>query len=301
MSKYYLNYLDELESEAIYILREVWAQFENPVILFSGGKDSILVTHLAKKAFYPSKIPFALMHVDTGHNFPETIQFRNDLVEKLGVKLIVGSVQDSIDQGRVAEEKGKNATRNALQITTLLDAIEENKVDCAIGGGRRDEEKARAKERFFSHRDDFGQWDPKNQRPELWNLLNGKHFEGEHFRAFPISNWTEMDVWNYIKRENISIPSLYFAHEREVVFRSNSWIPVSEYLKLEEGEKVEKKKIRFRTLGDITITGGIESDADTLEKIVLEVSAMRKTERGDRSDDKRSETAMEDRKKQGYF
>ncbi|SFF60055.1 sulfate adenylyltransferase subunit 2 [Salegentibacter agarivorans] len=301
MSKYYLNYLDELESEAIYILREVWAQFENPVILFSGGKDSILVTHLAKKAFYPSKIPFALMHVDTGHNFPETIQFRNDLVEKLGVKLIVGSVQDSIDQGRVAEEKGKNATRNALQITTLLDAIETNKVDCAIGGGRRDEEKARAKERFFSHRDDFGQWDPKNQRPELWNLLNGKHFEGEHFRAFPISNWTEMDVWNYIKRENISIPSLYFAHEREVVFRSNSWIPVSEYLKLEEGEKVEKKKIRFRTLGDITITGGIESDADTLEKIALEVSAMRKTERGDRSDDKRSETAMEDRKKQGYF
>ncbi|PRX43524.1 sulfate adenylyltransferase subunit CysD [Salegentibacter salegens] len=301
MSKYYLNYLDELESEAIYIMREVWAQFENPVILFSGGKDSILVTHLAKKAFYPSKIPFALMHVDTGHNFPETIQFRNDLVEKLGVKLIVGSVQDSIDQGRVAEEKGKNATRNALQITTLLDAIESNKVDCAIGGGRRDEEKARAKERFFSHRDDFGQWDPKNQRPELWNLLNGKHFEGEHFRAFPISNWTEMDVWNYIKRENISIPSLYFAHEREVVFRSNSWIPVSKYLKIEDDEKVEKKKIRFRTLGDITITGGIESEADTLEKIALEVSAMRKTERGDRSDDKRSETAMEDRKKQGYF
>lgn len=301
MSKYYLNYLDELESEAIYILREVWAQFENPVILFSGGKDSILVTHLAKKAFYPSKIPFALMHVDTGHNFPETIQFRDELIESLGAKLIVGSVQESIDKGRVAEEKGKNATRNALQITTLLDAIEEHKVDCAIGGGRRDEEKARAKERFFSHRDDFGQWDPKNQRPELWNLLNGKHFEGEHFRAFPISNWTEMDVWNYIKRESISIPSLYFAHEREVVWRSNSWIPVSEYLKLEEGEKVEKKKIRFRTLGDITITGGIESDADTLEKIALEVSAMRKTERGDRSDDKRSETAMEDRKKQGYF
>lgn len=301
MSKYYLNYLDELESEAIYILREVWAQFENPVILFSGGKDSILVTHLAKKAFYPSKIPFALMHVDTGHNFPETIQFRNDLVEKLGVKLIVGSVQESIDNGRVAEEKGKNATRNALQITTLLDAIETNKVDCAIGGGRRDEEKARAKERFFSHRDDFGQWDPKNQRPELWNLLNGKHFDGEHFRAFPISNWTEMDVWNYIKRENIKIPSLYFAHDREVVFRSNSWIPVSEYLKLEESEQVEKKKIRFRTLGDITITGGIESQADDLDKIVQEVSAMRKTERGDRSDDKRSETAMEDRKKQGYF
>jgi sulfate adenylyltransferase subunit 2 len=301
MSKYYLNYLDELESEAIYILREVWAQFENPVILFSGGKDSILVTHLAKKAFYPSKIPFPLMHVDTGHNFPETIRFRDDLINSLGAKLIVGSVQESIDKGRVVEEKGKNATRNALQITTLLDAIESNKVDCAIGGGRRDEEKARAKERFFSHRNDFGEWDPKNQRPELWNILNGKHFEGEHFRAFPISNWTEMDVWNYIKRENISIPTLYFAHEREVVFRNNSWIPVSEYLKLEEGEKIEKKKIRFRTLGDITITGGIESDADTLEKIADEVSTMRKTERGDRSDDKRSETAMEDRKKQGYF
>tara|TARA_B100002003_G_C14114065_1_gene535854 strand:- start:145 stop:1050 length:906 start_codon:yes stop_codon:yes gene_type:complete len=301
MKKYYLNYLDELESEAIYVLREVWAQFENPVILFSGGKDSILVTHLAKKAFYPSKIPFSLLHVDTGHNFPETIAFRDDLVEKLGVKLLVGSVQESIDEGRVQEEKGKNATRNALQITTLLDAIETNKIDCAIGGGRRDEEKARAKERFFSHRDDFGQWDPKNQRPELWNLLNGKYFEGEHFRAFPISNWTEMDVWNYIKRENIQIPSLYFAHEREVVFRNNSWIPVSDFLKLEENEEVFSKKIRFRTLGDITITGGIESDADTLEKIAEEVSTMRKTERGDRSDDKRSETAMEDRKKQGYF
>ena len=301
MKKYYLNYLDELESEAIYVLREVWAQFENPVILFSGGKDSILVTHLAKKAFYPSKIPFSLLHVDTGHNFPETIAFRDDLVKELGVKLLVGSVQESIDEGRVQEEKGKNATRNALQITTLLDAIETNKIDCAIGGGRRDEEKARAKERFFSHRDDFGQWDPKNQRPELWNLLNGKYFEGEHFRAFPISNWTEMDVWNYIKRENIQIPSLYYAHQREVVWRNNSWIPVSNFLKLEENEEVLTKKIRFRTLGDITITGGIESEADTLEKIAEEVSTMRKTERGDRSDDKRSETAMEDRKKQGYF
>ncbi|MGK0387232.1 MAG: sulfate adenylyltransferase subunit 2 [Patiriisocius sp.] len=301
MSKYYLNYLDELESEAIYILREVWAQFENPVILFSGGKDSILVTHLAKKAFYPSKIPFPLMHVDTGHNFPETIQFRDDLVKETGARLIVGSVQESIDQGRVAEEKGKSATRNALQITTLLDAIENNKVDCAIGGGRRDEEKARAKERFFSHRDDFGQWDPKNQRPELWNILNGKHFEGEHFRAFPISNWTEMDVWNYILRENLDIPSLYLAHERDVVWRSNSWIPVSDFLTIEEGEKVERKKIRFRTLGDITITGGMESDADDLEKIVAEVSAMKQTERGNRTDDKRSESAMEDRKRQGYF
>jgi sulfate adenylyltransferase subunit 2 len=301
MSKYYLNYLDELESEAIFVLREVWAQFQNPVILFSGGKDSIVVTHLARKAFYPSKVPFALMHVDTGHNFPETIQFRDDLIKELGVNLIVGSVQESIDNGRVAEERGKNASRNALQTTTLLDAIEAHKVDCAIGGGRRDEEKARAKERFFSHRDDFGQWDPKNQRPELWNLFNGKYFEGEHFRTFPISNWTEMDVWNYINRENIAIPSLYFAHERKVVWRQNSWIPFSEYLILEEKEEIVTKKIRFRTLGDITITGGIESDADTLEKIALEVSAMRQTERGNRSDDKRSETAMEDRKRQGYF
>lgn len=301
MDKYYLNYLDELESEAIYILREVWAQFQNPVILFSGGKDSIVVTHLARKAFFPSKIPFALLHVDTGHNFPETIQFRDDLIEELGVKLLVGSVQEAIDDGRVVEEKGKSATRNALQITTLLDAIEAHKTDCAIGGGRRDEEKARAKERFFSHRDDFGQWDPKNQRPELWNIFNGKYFEGEHFRAFPISNWTEMDIWNYIARENIQIPSLYFAHDRKVVWRNDSWIPFSDYLTLEEGEKIETKKIRFRTLGDITITGGIESDADTVEKIAEEVSAMRQTERGNRTDDKRSETSMEDRKKQGYF
>ncbi|MEQ8217979.1 MAG: sulfate adenylyltransferase subunit CysD [Arenibacter sp.] len=301
MNKYFLNYLDELESESIYVLREVWAQFQNPVILFSGGKDSIVLTHLAKKAFFPSKIPFALMHVDTGHNFPETISFRDDLVKSMGVRLIVGYVQDSIDKGRIAEEKGKNATRNALQITTLLDTIETNKIDCAIGGGRRDEEKSRAKERFFSHRDEFGQWDPKNQRPELWNLFNGKHFQGEHFRVFPISNWTEMDIWNYIKREGIQIPSLYYAHEREVVWRNDSWIPNSEFLILESKEKTYLKKIRFRTLGDITITGGIESEADTLEKIVQEVAAMRNTERGNRSDDKRSDTAMEDRKRQGYF
>lgn len=301
MNKYFLNFLDELESEAIYILREVWAQFENPAILFSGGKDSIVVTHLARKAFYPARMPFSLVHIDTGHNFPETIQFRDDLVKDLGLKLIIGSVQKAIDDGRVAEEKGKNATRNSLQITTLLDTIESNKIDCAIGGGRRDEEKARAKERFLSHRDDFGLWDPKNQRPELWNLLNGKCFEGEHFRAFPISNWTELDIWNYIKRENISIPSLYFAHKREVVLRNKSWIPVSQFLKLEDNEVVEVKKIRFRTLGDITITGGIESEANDLEKIVIEVAAMRYTERGDREDDKRGETAMEDRKKKGYF
>ncbi|AUC83156.1 sulfate adenylyltransferase subunit CysD [Lacinutrix sp. Bg11-31] len=301
MSKYYLNYLDELESEAIFVLREVFAQFENPVILFSGGKDSILVTHLARKAFYPAKIPFPLMHIDTGHNFPETIQFRNDIIKELELKLIVGCVQESIDSGRVVEEKGKKATRNALQITTLLDAIETNTIDCAIGGGRRDEEKSRAKERFFSHRDDFGQWDPKNQRPELWNIFNGKHFQGEHFRVFPISNWTEMDVWNYIKRENLAVPSLYFAHEREVVWRQNTWIPNSKFLRLEAHEEVVTKKIRFRTLGDITITGGDESEADTLEKITIEVAGKRNTERGNRSDDKRSESAMEDRKRQGYF
>ena len=301
MSKFYLNYLDELESEAVFVMREVWAQFENPVILFSGGKDSIVLTHLAKKAFYPSKIPFPLMHIDTGHNFPETMKFRDDLVEELGVQLLVGSVQEAIDNKRVVEEKGKNATRNTLQITTLLDAIESNNVDCAIGGGRRDEEKARAKERFFSHRDDFGQWTPKNQRPELWNLYNGRMHEGENFRAFPISNWTEMDIWNYIKRENIDIPSLYFAHNRDVVFRNGSWIPVSEFLMIQEDEKIINKKIRFRTLGDITITGGVESNADTLAKIVEEVSALRETERGNRADDKRSESAMEDRKKQGYF
>lgn len=301
MSKYYLNYLEELESEAIFVLREVAAQFRNPVILFSGGKDSIVVTHLARKAFYPAKFPFALMHVDTGHNFPETMEFRDQLIQDLAANLIVGSVQEAIDKGKVVEEKGRNASRNVLQITALLDAIESNQIDCAIGGGRRDEEKARAKERFFSHRDDFGQWDPKNQRPELWNLFNGKHFQGEHFRVFPISNWTEMDVWNYILRENIAIPSLYFAHEREVIWRNNSWIPVSEHLNMDERDSPVTKKIRFRTLGDITITGGIESEADTLEKIVEEVAAMRQTERGNRADDKRSESSMEDRKREGYF
>lgn len=298
---YSIGYLKELESEAIFVLREVWSQFENPVILFSGGKDSIVVTYLARKAFHPAKIPFSLLHVDTGHNFPETIEFRDSLTKELGVNLIVGLVQKSIDEGKVAEERGKNATRNALQITTLLDSIESNNIDCAIGGGRRDEEKARAKERFFSHRDDFGQWDPKNQRPELWNLFNGKCFPGEHFRVFPISNWTELDVWNYIMLENIKIPNLYLAHNRQVVYRNDTWLPVSDFIKLEQHEKIENKKIRFRTLGDITITGGIESDADTVEKVLEEVSIMRNTERGNRTDDKRSETAMEDRKKKGYF
>jgi len=296
-----MNYLDQLESEAIFVLREVAAQFKNPVILFSGGKDSIVVTHLAQKAFHPCPIPFPLLHIDTGHNFPETMSYRDELIDQLQLRLIVGSVQQSIDNGRVAEEKGKNASRNALQTTTLLDTIEHHQIDCAIGGGRRDEEKARAKERFFSHRDDFGQWNPKNQRPELWNLFNGKHFEGEHFRVFPISNWTELDVWNYIHRENIRIPSLYMAHTREVIWRNNTWIPMSEFIVLNQQENVTKKRIRFRTLGDITITGAIESEADTVDKIVREVAAMKQTERGNRADDKRSETAMEDRKKHGYF
>lgn len=301
MSSYHLTHLRELEAESIYVIREVYAQFDNPAILFSGGKDSIVVTHLARKAFAPARIPFPLVHIDTGHNFPETMQFRDDLMERIGAKLVVGSVQQSIDQGRVKEESGINASRNALQTTTLLDTIEKNKFDAAMGGARRDEEKARAKERFFSHRDDFGQWDPKNQRPELWNIFNGKKNMGEHFRVFPISNWTEMDVWQYILMENIDIPNLYIAHERDVIWRDGSWLPMSEYINLRPDEKVERKKVRFRTLGDITITGGVESDADSLEKIIEEVAASRNTERGMRADDKRSETSMEDRKKQGYF
>ena len=301
MSNYNLTHLDELESESIFILREVFAQFENPCILFSGGKDSIVVTHLAKKAFYPAKIPFSLVHIDTGHNFPETMIFRDQIVADLDVRLIVGLVQESINSGRSTEERGKNASRNALQTNTLLDTIDLHQFDACVGGARRDEEKARAKERFFSHRDEFGQWDPKNQRPELWNMFNGKHHQGEHFRVFPLSNWTEMDVWQFILSENIQIPSLYFAHQREVIRRNDTWLPVSEHIHLTETETPVHKKIRFRTLGDITITGGDESDADTLEKIVDEVAAARQTERGNRADDKRSETSMEDRKKQGYF
>ena len=301
MSNYNLTHLDELESESIFILREVFAQFENPCILFSGGKDSIVVTHLAKKAFYPAKIPFPLVHIDTGHNFPETMIFRDQIVADLEVQLIVGLVQESINSGRSTEERGKNASRNALQTNTLLDTIDLHQFDACVGGARREEEKARAKERFFSHRDEFGQWDPKNQRPELWNMFNGKHHQGEHFRVFPLSNWTEMDVWQFILSENIQIPSLYFAHQREVIRRNDTWLPVSEHIHLTETETPVHKKIRFRTLGDITITGGDESDADTLEKIVDEVAAARQTERGNRADDKRSETSMEDRKKQGYF
>lgn len=301
MNNYNLTHLKELEAESIYILREVAAQFQKPAILFSGGKDSICITHLAKKAFHPAKFPFPLVHIDTGHNFPETIEFRDNLVKELDAKLIVGFVQQSIDEGRAAEEKGKNASRNAIQTVTLLDTIEGQAFDACIGGARRDEEKARAKERFFSHRDEFGQWDPKNQRPELWNIFNGRQSFGEHFRVFPLSNWTEMDVWQYILSENISIPSLYFAHQRDVIWRNDTWLPVSDFIQIDDSEEVVNKKLRFRTLGDITITGGIESDADSLEKIVEEVAAARHTERGNRADDKRSETAMEDRKKEGYF
>ena len=301
MSSYSLTHLQELEAEAIYVIREVYAQFDNPAILFSGGKDSIVVAHLARKAFFPAKIPFPFVHIDTGHNFPETIAFRNQLIKELGVQLVVGSVQESIDEGAVAEETGINASRNALQTTTLLDTIERNNFDACMGGARRDEEKARAKERFFSHRDDFGQWDPKNQRPELWNLFNGKKRMGENFRVFPISNWTEMDVWQYILQENIAIPELYFAKERNVIWRNGSWLPVSEHITLRGGDTPQMKMVRFRTLGDITITGGQESAADTLEKIVQEVASSRQTERGNREDDKRSESAMEDRKRQGYF
>jgi sulfate adenylyltransferase subunit 2 len=301
MNTYYLSYLDELEAEAIFIIREVMAQFQNPAILFSGGKDSIVLTHLAKKAFFPARIPFPLVHIDTGHNFPETIEFRDELVKNLGVKLVVGSVQESIDNGRVKEETGINASRNALQTITLLDTIEKYKFDAAMGGGRRDEEKARAKERFFSHRDEFGQWDPKNQRPELWNLFNGRKNMGEHFRVFPISNWTEMDVWNYIQQENIPLPSLYFSHERECIIRDGVILSTSEWLPLRSGEIPRVMRIRYRTCGDMPITGAVESEADDLRKIIIEVATTRTTERGTRADDKRSETSMEDRKKAGYF
>ena len=301
MSNYVINHLRELESEAIFVIREIAAQFENPVLLFSGGKDSILLTHLAKKAFYPAKIPFPLIHVDTGHNFSETIAFRDMLVKKLGVQLIVGSVQEAIDTGRAKEETGADASRNALQIVSLLDTLEKYKVDAAMGGARRDEEKARAKERFFSHRDEFGQWDPKNQRPELWNLFNGRKNYGEHFRVFPISNWTELDVWEYIKLENIELPSLYFSHQRDCVVRDGVILASSEFIKLKPGEKVVNMTIRYRTCGDMPITGAVESVADDLTKIIEEIATTRTTERGGRADDKRAETAMEDRKKQGYF
>jgi sulfate adenylyltransferase subunit 2 len=302
MKNYTLKHLDELESESIYVLREVAAQFENPALLFSGGKDSIVVSHLARKAFAPAKIPFPLLHIDTGHNFPETIAYRDWWANEISAKVIVKYVQDSIDKGRAIEEKGFNASRNVLQTVTLLDAIEELKLDCCIGGARRDEEKARAKERFFSHRDEFGQWDPKNQRPELWNLFNGRKNMGEHFRVFPISNWTEMDVWQYILAENIPLPKIYFAHKRKVFKRDGQWLAGDfDFLAKKPTEEVEERTVRFRTIGDVTCTGAVESTASTLQEVVQEVAASRTTERGTRADDKRTEAAMEDRKKQGYF
>jgi sulfate adenylyltransferase subunit 2 len=296
-----LNHLKALESEAIYVIREAAAQFQNPAILFSGGKDSIAVTYLAKKAFYPAPIPFPLVHIDTGHNFQETLDYRDRLVAKLGVKLIVASVQESIDQHRVTEEKGDTASRIRLQTTTLLDTIEKYKFDCCLGGARRDEEKARAKERFFSHRDEFGQWDPKNQRPELWNLFNGRKHMGEHFRVFPISNWTELDVWQYMGMEHIDLPSLYFSHRRRVFTRDGVLLAESPYIPMKPTEVVEEKVVRFRTIGDITSTGATLSSAGTVDQIIQEVAASRVTERGGRADDKRSESSMEDRKKEGYF
>jgi sulfate adenylyltransferase subunit 2 len=296
-----INHLSELESEAIFVMREVAAQFERPVLLFSGGKDSIVLVHLARKAFWPANIPFPLLHIDTGHNFVETLDFRDELVARFNARLIVGSVQESIDTGRAEEEHGINASRNVLQTVTLLDTIEQYKFDCAIGGGRRDEEKARAKERFFSHRDEFGQWDPKNQRPELWNIFNGRKRMGEHFRVFPISNWTEMDIWQYIHQENIDLPSIYFTHERKVFYRDGVWLAYAPFMKLKPNEKVEMKRVRCRTVGDITCTGLSLSTADSLEDIIQEIAAIRVTERGGRYDDRRSEAAMEDRKKEGYF
>lgn len=296
-----IKHLAELEAESIYIMREVAAQFDNSVLMFSGGKDSILMVYLAFKAFFPAKIPFPLLHIDTGHNFPETLQYRDKLVKQFGAKLVIGSVQDAIDQGLVAEEKGFNASRNGLQTTALLEAIENGNYDAALGGARRDEEKARAKERFFSHRDEFGQWDPKNQRPELWNLFNGRKNMGEHFRVFPISNWTELDVWQYLAQEEVPLPSLYFAHEREVFERDGTLLADCEYINKRPEEEVFKEMVRCRTIGDMTCTGVWRSDATTVEEIIKEVSTTRMTERGGRTDDKRSESSMEDRKKLGYF
>jgi sulfate adenylyltransferase subunit 2 len=298
---HHLTHLKQLEAEAIYVMREVAAQFEKPALLFSGGKDSICLVKLAQKAFGPAKIPFPLVHIDTGHNFQEALDFRDELAEMVGAKLVVRYVQDSINRGTAVEEKGPNPSRNSLQTVTLLETIEEFKFDACFGGARRDEEKARAKERFFSHRDEFGQWDPKNQRPELWNIFNGKKHIGEHFRVFPISNWTEMDVWQYIATENIPIPNLYFTHKREVVDRKGTLLAKSDFITLMPGEKYEEKIVRFRTVGDMTCTGAVESTADNLDDIIKEVAAARQTERGTRADDKRSEAAMEDRKKQGYF
>lgn len=302
MNHYQLNYLEQLEAESIHILREVAAQFERPALLFSGGKDSITMVHLAKKAFAPGKIPFPLVHIDTGHNFPEALEFRDWLVKEVDAKLIVRKVEDTIKQKNLAEPKGKFASRNWLQTYTLLDAIEEFKFDACIGGGRRDEEKARAKERIFSVRDEFGQWNPKLQRPELWNIYNGRIHKGENVRVFPISNWTELDIWNYVRERNIDLPSIYFSHERDVIEHEGQLIAVSEYVTIDETDIIQKKNVRYRTVGDMTCTAAVESNAATLDEVVREIAATRISERGEtRIDDKVTEAAMEDRKKNGYF
>jgi sulfate adenylyltransferase subunit 2 len=299
---YELSHLRELEAESIHIMREVAAEFENPVLMFSGGKDSIVMLRLAEKAFAPAKIPYPVLHIDTGHNFKEVMEFRDRRTAEVGARLIVASVQDTIDKGRVSEETGARASRNRLQTTTLLDAIEEHRFDALFGGARRDEEKARAKERVYSFRDDFGQWDPKAQRPELWNLYNGRIKMGEHIRVFPISNWTELDIWQYIADDKIDIPSIYFAHQRRVFERDGMLLAENSYAERMEGEEVYEELVRYRTVGDMTITGAVESSADTVQKIIDEVAATRQTERGaTRADDRVSEAAMEDRKKEGYF
>jgi sulfate adenylyltransferase subunit 2 len=297
---YELTHLEALESESIHIIREVAAEFERPVLLFSGGKDSVIMLHLAAKAFWPARVPFPVMHVDTGHNFPEVLDFRDSTVQKLGVRLVVASVEESIAKGRVRERPDR--IRNPLQTVTLLDAINDNGFDAVFGGARRDEEKARAKERVFSFRDEFGQWDPKNQRPELWSLYNGRHHKGEHIRVFPLSNWTELDVWQYLAQEQIELPSIYFAHEREVFRRDGMWLAVSEHTSPREGEEVTRLTVRYRTVGDIPVTGAVESAAASYDDVIAETAATRMTERGaTRADDRLSEAAMEDRKREGYF
>ena len=302
MNEYQLDYLDQLESESIHILREVAGQFEHPALLFSGGKDSITLVHLALKAFRPGKFPFPLVHIDTGHNFPEALSFRDKLVEQIDEKLIVRKVEDTIRTKNLTEPRGKFASRNVLQTYTLLDAIEEFEFDACIGGARRDEEKARAKERIFSVRDEFGQWEPKKQRPELWNIYNGRIVKGENVRVFPISNWTELDVWNYIRRENIDLPSIYFAHDRNVIEHEGQLVAVSDFIRVDADDRIVKKKVRYRTVGDMTCTAAVESQATTIHDIINEITATRTSERGEtRIDDKISEAAMEDRKKNGYF
>lgn len=299
---YELSHLEMLEAESIHVIREVAAEFERPVMLFSGGKDSIVMLHLARKAFWPARPPFPLMHIDTGHNFDEVYEYRDRIVEKYGLRLVVASVQESIDKGRVVEQTGPRASRNQLQTTTLLDGIEENGFDAAFGGARRDEERARAKERFYSFRDEFGQWDPKSQRPELWSLYNGRHNRGEHIRIFPLSNWTELDIWQYIENENIEVPNIYFAHERDVFRRDGMWLAVTQFVTVGDDEAVEKRTVRFRTIGDASCTGAVESDAATAMAVIDEVASTRITERGaTRADDRASEAAMEDRKREGYF